>query len=146
MNSSPKQPRQDQNAGSNNAGRADMSKPGNRGLKRLVAATAFSFKGLRAAWQQEEAFRQEMLLALVLFPAAFWLGQTTVEILLLLLSCILVVFAELTNTAIESIVDRIGPEHHPLSGQAKDLGSALVFVSNMTVLLVWGMIAWQRWG
>jgi diacylglycerol kinase (ATP) len=125
--------------------KACMSKPGNRGVKRLIAATVFSFQGFRAAWQQEEAFRQEMLLALVLFPAAFWLGQTTVEILLLLLSCIMVVFAELINTAIESIVDRISPEQHPLSGQAKDLGSALVFISNMTVLLVWGMIAWQRW-
>jgi diacylglycerol kinase (ATP) len=146
MNPSHYQPNRDNSPDQNHdPTRANMSKPGNRGIKRLVAATAFSFKGFRAAWQQEEAFRQEMLLALVLFPAAFWLGQTTVETLLLLLSCIMVIFAELSNTAIESIVDRIGAEHHPLSGQAKDLGSALVFVSNMTVLLVWGMIAWQRW-
>lgn len=121
-----------------------MSKPGNRGLRRLVAATAYSFKGYGAAWRQEEAFRQEVLLGIVLFPAAFWLGQTTVQTLLLLLSCIVVLLAELANTAIESVVDRIGSEQHPLSGQAKDLGSALVFTGNMTVLLVWGLIAWDR--
>jgi diacylglycerol kinase (ATP) len=132
------------NAPQEHGNRADMSKPDNRGLKRLVAATLFSFKGFRAAWQQEEAFRQEVILGAVLLPCAFWLGQTTVETLLLLLSCIIVLLAELTNTAIESIVDRIGSEQHPLSGQAKDLGSALVFISNMTVLLVWGMIGWQR--
>ncbi len=123
---------------------ATMSKPGNRGLRRLVAATVFSFKGFKAAWRQEEAFRTEVMLGIVLFPAAFWLGQTTVETLLLILSLVIVILAELTNTAIESVVDRIGSEHHPLSGQAKDLGSSLVFVGNMTVLLVWGLIAWDR--
>lgn len=121
-----------------------MNKPGNRGLRRVYAATVFSFKGYAAAWREEEAFRTEVLLGLVLFPTALWLGESTVERLLLLLSCILVLLAELANTAIESIVDRISSEHHPLSGQAKDLGSALVFTSNMTVLLVWGMIAWDR--
>jgi diacylglycerol kinase (ATP) len=123
---------------------APMSKPGNRGLRRVIAATVFSFKGFKAAWQQEEAFRTEILLAIVLVPTAFWLGHTTVERLLLLLSLVLVILAELANTAIESVVDRIGIEQHPLSGQAKDLGSSLVFVTNMTVLLVWGMIGWDR--
>jgi diacylglycerol kinase (ATP) len=132
-----------QTSGQDNGG-APMSKPGNRGLRRLIAATVFSFQGFRAAWRQEEAFRTEVLLGVVLTPTAFWLGQTTVEILLLLLSCILVILAELANTAIESVIDRIGHEQHPLSGQAKDLGSSLVFVTNMTVLLVWGMIAWNR--
>lgn len=128
----------------NNNEAAPMSKPGNRGLRRVIAATVFSFKGFKAAWQQEEAFRTEIMLAFVLVPAALWLGQTTVEILLLLLSLVFVILAELTNTAIESVVDRIGSEQHPLSGQAKDLGSSLVFVTNMTVLLVWGMIGWDR--
>lgn len=123
---------------------ATMTKPGNRGLRRLYAATLFSFKGFRAAWQQEEAFRTEVVLGAFLFPTAFWLGQDTVEILLLILSLVIVLLAELTNTAIESVVDRIGSEHHPLSGQAKDLGSALVFISNMTVLLVWSMLGWER--
>ena len=121
-----------------------MTKPGNRGLRRLIAATVFSFKGFKAAWQNEEAFRTEIMLAIVLVPTAFWLGQSTVERLLLLLSLILVILAELANTAIESVVDRISSEQHPLSGQAKDLGSSLVFVTNMTVLLVWGMLGWDR--
>lgn len=124
---------------------AAMTKPGNRGLRRLYAATLFSFKGFKAAWRQEEAFRTEVLLGIVLFPGAFWLGRDTVETLLLILSLVIVLLAELTNTAIESVVDRIGSEQHPLSGQAKDLGSSLVFISNMTVLLVWGLIAWDRY-
>ena len=101
-------------------------------------------QGFQAAWHNEEAFRSELLLCIVLVPLAFWLGQTTVEQLLLLGSLIFVISAELGNTAIESVVDRIGSEQHPLSGQAKDLGSAIVLVSNLTVLLVWGMIAYQR--
>jgi diacylglycerol kinase (ATP) len=128
----------------NNNDTSAMTKPGNRGLRRVNAATMFSFKGFKAAWQNEEAFRTEILLAIVLVPTAFWLGQSTVERLLLLLSLILVILAELANTAIESVVDRISSEQHPLSGQAKDLGSSLVFVTNMTVLLVWGMIGWDR--
>ena len=128
----------------NNNDTSAMTKPGNRGLRRVIAATVFSFKGFKAAWQNEEAFRTEILLAIVLVPTAFWLGQSTVERLLLLLSLILVILAELANTAIESVVDRISSEQHPLSGQAKDLGSSLVFVTNMTVLLVWGMIGWDR--
>ena len=121
-----------------------MNKPGKRGLKRLLAATGYSIKGFKAAWRNEEAFRSELLLCIVLVPLAFWLGQTTVEQLLLLGSLIFVISAELGNTAIESVVDRIGTDHHPLSGQAKDLGSAIVLVSNMTVLLVWGMLTWDR--
>ena len=130
--------------GANGNNNTQMTKPGKRGVSRLIAATRYSVKGFKAAWKNEEAFRQEILLCAVLAPAAFWLGQTTVEILLLLLSLIIVILAELTNTAIESIVDRIGSEHHPLSGQAKDLGSALVLVSNGAVVLVWGMIALDR--
>lgn len=121
-----------------------MTKPGNRGLKRLALATKFSILGYKAAWRNEEAFRTEIILSLFLFPAAFWLGQTGVERVLLLLSCILVIMMELANSAIESVVDRTGSEHHPLSGQAKDLGSALVMTANLTVLLVWGIIAWDR--
>lgn len=121
-----------------------MSKPGRRGLRRLVAACRFSFRGYRAAWRMEEAFRTEVLMALVLFPAALWLGQSTATRLLLIMSWVIVIFAELMNTAIESVVDRVGHEKHPLSGQAKDLGSALVFTGNVLALVVWVMIAWER--
>ena len=122
-----------------------MAKKSARGLQRLVDATVYSFKGLRAAWSQEEAFRQEILMVLVLVPAAFWLGRTTAQRILLLATCFLVLIVELLNSAIESVVDRIGEEDHPLSGRAKDMGSAAVLMSLIATALVWGLVAWQRW-
>lgn len=121
-----------------------MGKPGNTGLKRIWNATFYSLAGLRAAWRGESAFRQESLLCVVLIPAAFWLGTTAVERSLLVGSCLLVLIVELLNTGIEAVVDRIGSEHHDLSGRAKDLGSAAVFLSLALVLVVWGLIAWER--
>jgi diacylglycerol kinase (ATP) len=121
-------------------------KPNNTGLKRIVHATFFSIAGLRAAWRNEAAFRQECLLALVLTPTAFWLGQNAVERSLLIASVWLVLIVELLNTAVESIVDRVGTDHHQLSGQAKDQGSAGVFVSLMLMLLVWVLVIWERFG
>lgn len=123
-----------------------MGKPGNVGLRRIVNATLFSLAGLRAAWQHEAAFRQELMLAVVLIPAGIWLGRTAVERSLLIGSCLLVLIVELLNSAIEAIVDRVGLEPHPLSGRAKDLGSAAVFVSLALVLVVWSLIAWSRFG
>jgi diacylglycerol kinase (ATP) len=121
-----------------------MGKPGNTGLRRIFNATFFSFAGFRTAWREEAAFRQETLLSIVLVPAGFWLGRTAVERSLLVGSCLLVLIVELLNTGIEKVVDRIGPEHHRLSGQAKDLGSAAVFTSLMLTLLIWCLIAWER--
>ena len=123
-----------------------MGKPDNVGLRRIVNATLFSLAGLRAAWQHEAAFRQELMLAVVLIPAGIWLGRTAVERSLLIGSCLLVLIVELLNSAIEAIVDRVGLEPHPLSGRAKDLGSAAVFVSLALVLVVWSLIAWSRFG
>ena len=123
-----------------------MGKPGNTGLRRIVNATFFSFSGLKTAWQNEAAFRQECVLAVVLIPAGVWLGQNAVESSLLIGSCLLVLIVELLNTAVEYVVDRIGTEHHRLSGQAKDVGSAAVFVSLTLALIVWALIAWQRFG
>ena len=114
------------------------------GIRRIVNATFFSIAGLRAAWRNEAAFRQECLLALVLTPTAFWLGQNAVERSLLIGSVWLVLIVELLNTAVESVVDRVSTDHHELSGQAKDQGSAGVFVSLLLALLVWAMIAWER--
>jgi len=119
-------------------------KPQYTGLKRVVHATVFSVSGLRAAWRNEAAFRQECVLALVLTPTAFWLGRTAVERSLLIGTVWLVLIVELLNTAVESVVDRVSTDHHKLSGQAKDQGSAGVFVSLMLTLLVWGMMAWER--
>jgi diacylglycerol kinase (ATP) len=123
-----------------------MGKPGNTGIRRIVNATFYSLAGLRAAWQHEAAFRQEVMLAVVLIPAGIWLGRTAVERSLLIGSCLIVLIVELLNSGIEAIVDRVGTEPHPLSGQAKDLGSAAVFMSLTLVLVVWGLIAWSRFG
>lgn len=119
-------------------------KSGNTGLKRVVNATLFSLAGLRAAWRNEAAFRQECVLAVIMTPTAFWLGQTAVERSLLIGTVWLVLVVELLNSAVEAVVDRVGTDHHKLSGQAKDLGSAGVFVSLLLTVLVWGMIGWER--
>lgn len=123
---------------------AMMNKPGRTGLFRLLDATNYSQKGLAAAWRHEEAFRQECLLAAVMLPTAFWLGQTALERIVLIIPIVLVIIVELINSAIEAVVDRISADRHPLSGQAKDLGSAAVMISLGLCFLVWGMIIWQR--
>lgn len=121
-----------------------MPKSDRRGIRRLLAATGYSLAGLRAAWRHEAAFRQEVVLALVLAPLAFWLGQTSLQRLLLLGSCLLVLIVELLNSAIEAVVDRIGPELHELSGRAKDLGSAAVFLSLLLAAAAWAVVALER--
>jgi diacylglycerol kinase (ATP) len=121
-----------------------MNKPRRKGFGRVVQAASYSKKGLLAAWKNEESFRLEVFLLLPLFPAAFWLGNGVVEQLLLVGSCILVLIVELINSALESIVDRISTENHPLSGQAKDIGSAAVLLSLLWVLFTWTMIACNR--
>jgi diacylglycerol kinase (ATP) len=123
-----------------------MGKPGNTGLRRIIRATRFSAQGFAQAWQHEAAFRQELLLAIVMAPAALWLGQSAVERSMLLAVLLLVLMVELLNSAIEAAIDRHGDEQHELSGRAKDLGSAAVFVSLTIVVLVWGAAAWQRFG
>lgn len=123
-----------------------MVKLNSRGLRRVVDATACSFAGLRAAWRNEAAFRQESWLCIALLPAAFWLGQTAVQRSLLIGTCLLVLVVELLNSGIEAAVDRVGTEHHELAGRAKDLGSAAVFVSLTLTLVVWLLIGWERLG
>ena len=123
-----------------------MHKPGNTGLRRVINATFFSIAGLRAAWRDEAAFRQELLLCVALLPAGVWLGRPAVERALLLGSCFIVLIVELLNTAIENVVDRVGHEPHRLSGQAKDLGSAAVFMSLVLLIVIWTLVAWSRFG
>ncbi|SJM94223.1 diacylglycerol kinase [Crenothrix polyspora] len=108
-----------------------------KGIKRLINACIFSAAGYKAAWQNEEAFRLEVIILAVSTPLALWLGQTTVEKLLLIGSVVLVVLVELLNSAVEAVVDRVGLEHHELSGRAKDIGSAAVNAS-----LIWAAITW----
>ena len=121
-------------------------KPGATGFKRVVDATGYTIKGLRAAWRVESAFRQEMVLALLFAPAAFWLGRSLSETAMLLATLAFVLATELLNSAIEAIVDRASPELNELAGRAKDMGSAAVFVSLSTVVVVWTLVAIDRFG
>jgi diacylglycerol kinase (ATP) len=115
-----------------------------RGIRRMIAATRYSLAGLRAAWQNEEAFRLEVIAAAILIPAAFWVGATAVERILLIGSILVVLIVELLNAAIENTIDRIGTERHELAGRAKDLGSAAVLVSLLLAGTVWGSLLWDR--
>ena len=117
-----------------------MVKPGKKGLTRIIHAAGYSMAGLSAAFRHEAAFRQELLLCLLLIPVALWLGETATEKALMILVCLLVPAFELINSAIEAVVDRISEEHHPLAGRAKDIGSAVVFVSLINVCVVWAVI------
>ncbi|MBF0270620.1 MAG: diacylglycerol kinase [Magnetococcales bacterium] len=119
-------------------------KPGATGLTRVINAAGYSMLGLRAAWQHEAAFRQELGLLVILFPLGLWLGRSGVERGLLIGSLLLVLIVELINSAVEAVVDRTGSEWHPLSGRAKDIGSAAVLVAMILVALVWGLILWER--
>ncbi len=100
-------------------------------------ACVFSVAGFKATWIHEEAFRQEVLLFVITTPLAIWLGETAIEKLLLIGSIVLVMLVELLNSAVEAVVDRVGLEHHELSGRAKDIGSAAVMLS-----LTWAAITW----
>lgn len=122
-----------------------MEKRSRKGLRRLWDAALFSLYGLKAAWRHETAFRQELVLIIVLLPAAWWLGATMTQRAVLIAVLLLVLIVELLNSAIEAIVDRIGAERHPLSGRAKDMGSAAVLLALIAAATVWTLVAWQRW-
>ncbi len=107
------------------------------GLGRIVKAAKYSWRGLCAAWRHEHAFRQELVLATVLIPAAFWLGRDPMQIALLAGSVMLVLIVELLNSAIEAVVDRVSLDLHDLSGRAKDCGSAAVFLALILCAVVW---------
>lgn len=115
-------------------------KENGKGAMRLVRAARCSWAGISTAWKTEAAFRQETLLALVLVPLACWLGQTGLERAVLAGSVLLIILVELLNSAIEAVVDRIGPERHPLSGLAKDLGSAAVLLALIHAATIWALI------
>ena len=114
-----------------------MSSAGLCPIRRLINATRYSYQGLRYAWANEAAFRYEVYLLIVALPAAWFLGKGAVERALLIGSVLMVVVVEIINSAIETTVDRIGKEHHELSGRAKDLGSAAVFSSIVVAMIVW---------
>lgn len=107
-------------------------------------ALRWSLKGLQAAWRYESSFRLEVVLFVLLAPLGWWLGADGLERALLIGSLLLVLSAELLNSAVEAVIERFGPEHHELAGRAKDMGSAAVFVLMLNVLLVWGLLLWPR--
>ena len=107
-----------------------------KGLSRVWHATGYSLAGLRAGWG-ETAFRQEALAAMLMLPAAFWLGRNWVEVALLCASVVFVMVVELLNTAVETAIDRVGPEWHDLSKRAKDKGSAAVLLSLLLCMGIW---------
>jgi len=115
------------------------------GWSRIWHATRYSANGLRAAFANEEAFRQELLIALVMTPAGLWLGRSAVERALLVGTLLLTLIVELLNSAVEAAIDRIGLERHELSGRAKDMGSAAVFLALVLTAAVWLLIAGARW-
>jgi diacylglycerol kinase (ATP) len=118
-------------------------KPGRTGITRLIAATGYSWRGIRATFRNEAAFRQELLLATVLFAASFEVAATLVEWLLLVLPLFVLLIVELLNSAVETVVDRIGDEPHTLSGQAKDMGSAAVMFSLLMLAAAWIPLLWN---
>ncbi len=119
-------------------------KPGKTGLGRLVDATCNSMKGLKACWRHEAAFRQDVALSIVLFFSSFFVASSPQQWLLLIFPLILLLITELLNSAIENVVDRIGPERHELSGRAKDAGSAAVFLCLLLIALSWIITIWQN--
>lgn len=117
-----------------------MIKPRNTGIRRVWQASIYSIQGLKAAWKHESAFRQELVLGLVLLPISFWVANSWVEVAVLMGVCFLVLIVELLNSAIEAVVDRVGHEHHDLAGQAKDMGSAAVMLSLIMAVGTWILI------
>ena len=128
---------------SSHAKEATNAQKSRTGLQRLWHAGRYSIDGLRTGWGQT-AFRQEALAALVLLPTSLWLGQTWVEVALLGGSVVLLMVVELLNSGIEAAIDRIGPEWHLLSKQAKDMGSAAVLLTVLLCAGIWGAAIFQR--
>ena len=113
---------------------------------RIVRATGYSWAGLKASFRSEPAFRQELAFAVVLVPLAFVVGRTLVETALLIVTLVIVLIVELINSAIEAIVDRIGPERTELSCRAKDIGSSAVMLALILVITVWSLVLLSRAG
>ncbi|OZA30993.1 MAG: diacylglycerol kinase [Hydrogenophilales bacterium 17-61-9] len=122
-----------------------MSEPtspfkGKTGLRRILNAAGYSWAGLAAAFKHEDAFRQEVFLALVLIPLALILGDTGVERALMIAAVLFILIVELLNSAVEAAVDRISLEHHLLIKRAKDMGSAAVMIALINLVAVWALL------
>jgi diacylglycerol kinase (ATP) len=113
---------------------------GKTGLKRLINAFGYSIAGTLAAFKHEDAFRQEVILTVILIPVALYYGQTSIEQTLMISSLLLIIIVELLNSSIEATVDRISVKHHKLAKRAKDIGSAAVFFSLINAAAIWFLI------
>jgi diacylglycerol kinase (ATP) len=122
------------------AGIAESPHKGKTGLQRIWNAFFYSLEGLAAAFRHEDAFRQEVFLAALLVPAAFFMPTSGIGKALMVASVLLVLIVELFNAAIEATIDRISLEQHPLAKRAKDIGSAAVFLSLLNVPAVWLLV------
>ncbi|MGB4063437.1 MAG: diacylglycerol kinase [Azonexus sp.] len=116
---------------------------GKRGLRRLINALGYSRDGIAAAWRNEAAFRQEILLAAIALPLAFYLGKSGVERALMIGSIVLILIVEILNSAVEAVVDKASPEKSELAKRAKDMGSAAVLLSLINAAAVWGCVLWS---
>lgn len=110
------------------------------GLDRIIKAFGYTCDGLKAAFREDVAFRQEVYLFAVMLPLAIWLAPNHLSLILMIGSMLIVLMAELANSGIEAAIDRIGPEFHPLSKKAKDVGSALVFVAFVNLAVIWLLV------
>ena len=113
-------------------------------IGRIIRAAGYSIAGLRAAVRKESAFRQELMLFVILAPLGFWLGENGIERVLLIGSLMIVLIVELLNSAVEAAIDRISKKHHKLSGRAKDMGTAAVYMALLLVILTWALILLER--
>lgn len=117
-----------------------MASQGPKGIARIIKASQYSWQGFKAAFANEEAFRQEIFLAIILIPLSLYLGDSGIERALLISVVLIILIAELLNSGIEAIVDRVGTDHHELSGRAKDIGSAAVVLSFINATIVWALV------
>lgn len=122
----------------------DSGKPGKKGLSRMIAATGYSLRGIRACFANEEAFRLEIASTAVLVPLSFFIARTVEQWLWLVVPILLLLIVELLNSAIETVVDRIGYERNELSGRAKDMSSAAVLLSLLLCACCWGAVIWKN--
>ena len=113
-------------------------------FRHIQNAVVYSWAGLKTAWNNEMSFRTQTIVIAVMMPIGIWIGETAVERALLIGSGLLILIVELLNSAVENVVDRIGMENHILSKQAKDLGSAAAAISMLTAVIVWGLVAYER--
>jgi len=118
-------------------------KPGRTGIARIYHAFFYSMQGLAAALKHEAAFRQELFLFIVITPLIFWLTSNPIHWMILIGSMFIVLIAEIANSAIEAVVDRFGGDMHELSGRAKDMGSAAVFLAMLNVIVMWVIVLYQ---